>query len=652
MIAASRPRTDPILRPPQLDPDIPAGGQPRTKRLLLINPRFPESFWSFRWALDRVLPRYRTLNPPLGLATLAALTPSHWQIRIVDENVEPLPLDPEADVVGICGMGVQFPRQRELLDYFRQRGYYTVAGGSYASLCPEKYAAHADAVVAGEAEYIWPQFCRDFEAGTPASLYRESGVVKLEDSPTPRFDLLRLDRYSTATLQFSRGCPYRCEFCDIIVMFGRKPRFKSLPQVERELDALRRAGIHKVFFVDDNLIGNRPAAKTLLRFLADYQTRHGWRFSFGTEASINLAQDPELLDLLRDAGFGWIFIGIETADPATLKATGKTQNLHEDTLASVQRIYGHGIDVIAGFIVGFDNDTLETFEQQYRFITHSGIQVAMVGLLTALPRTPLYERLLAQGRIDTSAEDADNTRLGTNVAPLRMTRDAMISSYENLYRRLLTDAAIAARIRSKLQHMGKPVYRGGYGPGEALGIVLRLVARGIVPGGVARWWHFLRTLPWRRPDRLPLVISDWIAGLSMRAYVDRRFATATEQGRTLDRHLAKIRSALTTYVAAGTVSLRLGRTAAPTLSLDLTALLDPDFFRRAARPLERLLARTRARVMLRIDSFDPEQSEPLQRLLRRLARYGDRVAIAVEAHLHAVVPIDSSVFDLVLADRR
>lgn len=623
----------------------------RPVRLLLVNPKFPESFWSFRWAIEEVLPRYRALNPPLGLATLAALTPSHWEIRIVDENVEPLPLEPEADIVGVCGMGVQSARQRELLDYYRGRGHFTVAGGSYASLCPEKYTPHADAVVAGEAEYVWPQFCRDFEAGNPLPRYHETGVVDLEDSPTPRFDLLHLDRYSTATLQFSRGCPYLCEFCDIIVMFGRKPRYKTLPQVKRELDALRQAGVHKVFFVDDNLIGNRPAAKRLLRFLIEYQARVDWRFSFGTEASINLAQDAELLDLLRDAGFGWIFVGIETADAETLKATGKTQNLHEDVLASVQRIYGHGIDVIAGFIVGFDNDTLETFERQQRFIVDSGIQVAMVGLLTALPRTPLYQRLAAEGRIDIRADGADNTRPGTNIVPLRMTYDAMVAAYEDLYRRLLTDSSIARRIRNKLQHMGTPVYRGGYAPAAALGIVARLLVHGILPGGVKRWWHFLRTLPLRRPDRFPLVVSDWIAGLSMRAYVDRRFAAVAVHRSDIERHLARLRAALRTYVNAGSASLRLRWAASPTVSVALTEVLGPEFFHRAARPLERLLARTRARVTLRIDSFDRSQREPLRQLLHRLARHGDRVAIVVADHLRSAVPVDSSVFDLVLAPR-
>jgi radical SAM superfamily enzyme YgiQ (UPF0313 family) len=368
-------------------------------RVLLINPRLPESFWSFRWAMDKILAGKRTLNPPLGLATLAALCPSDWQIEIVDENVEALPMDTRADIVGVCGMGVQSKRQMELLDFYRRRGAFVVAGGSYASLCPERYTDVADTVIAGEAEYIWPVFCRDFLRGDPKPEYREVGVVDLVDSPTPRFDLLKLDLYATASLQFSRGCPYRCEFCDIIVMFGRRPRTKTPAQIGKELDGLRELGVKRVFFVDDNLIGNKKKAKELLRFLVDYQQRHGYSFQFGTEASINFAEDEELLSLLAEANFAWIFIGIESPDAASLKEAGKTQNTRKDMLAAVQTIYAHGIDVLAGFIVGFDSDNLETYERQFRFITASGIQVSMVGLLTALPRTPLYERLEREQRL-------------------------------------------------------------------------------------------------------------------------------------------------------------------------------------------------------------------------------------------------------------
>ncbi len=496
-------------------------------RLLLINPKFPESFWSFTWAIDRILPGKRSTCPPLGLATLAALCPPDWDVQIVDENIEAIPQEPRADIVGVCGMGVQFPRQRELLAHYHSRGYYTVAGGSYASLCNEKYSPLADTVIAGEAEYIFKKFCADYVRGTPQPLYHETGTVALTDSPVPRFDLLQLDCYSNVTLQYSRGCPFRCEFCDIIIMFGRKPRVKSLGQIGRELDALRYAGTRSVFFVDDNLIGNLPQAKLLLRFLAGYQKEHDYEFSFGTEASLNLAQNPELLELFRAANFGWVFIGIESTDPASLKETLKTQNLREDILTSIRRIYSYGIDVLGGFIIGFDNDTMATFEHQYRFITDAGIQSAMIGLLTAMPRTPLYTRLKREGRINELEDSAENTRGRTNVVPKNMQIDAMVDAYRALYRRLLTDREIALRIRNKIRYMHAPRYRSGYSAAARLGILVRLILKGILPGGPSRVLYFLSTLPLLAPARIPLVISDWIIGLSMRDYAERNLSDSS-----------------------------------------------------------------------------------------------------------------------------
>jgi len=619
-------------------------------RLLLINPRFTESFWSFRFAMNEIVPGKRTLNPPLGLATLAALCLPHWQVTIVDENVEPVPLAPEADIVGVCGMGVQFARQSELLAYYRSRGYYVVAGGSYASLCPEKYAQLADTTVSGEAEYIWPAFCRDFEAGVPEQLYRETGTVALTDSPTPRFDLLKLHLYNTASLQFSRGCPYMCDFCDIIVMFGRRPRMKSVEQIGRELDALRAQGARQVFFVDDNLIGNRAQAKALLRFLADYQKQHNYRFGFGTEASLNLAQDEELLALMREASFAWVFIGIETPDEETLKLTRKTQNMGTDILGALRRIYGHGIDVLAGFIVGFDTDTLETFERQHRFILDSGIQAAMVGLLTALPRTPLYERLQQEGRLIERADDTDNTRLGTNFVPKNMSYEAMVAAYQRLYERLLTDRGIAQRIRNKLRWMHAPVYRGEYATVDRARIVMRLLTKGILPGGPRRWAAFLGTLPWSSPRKLPTVISDWITGLSMRTYVQRRFNRADTEKSMMERHVSALRRAVARYLETGKVGLAWGPGRLH-LALSLTGRLDPRFFSRAAPRLEKLLRHTHSTLTLRVEELQAQHATHLLALLARLARHGDRVSIVVHEKLRALVPVDSSVFHLVLAGR-
>jgi radical SAM superfamily enzyme YgiQ (UPF0313 family) len=617
-----------------------------TMRLLLINPKFPDSFWSFKWAVSEVLPNKRTTNPPLGLATLAALCPSDWEIEIIDENVEPVPLEPKADLIGVCGMGVQFPRQSELLAYYRGRGHKVVAGGSYASLCPENYEGLADFVIAGEAEHVWKQFCTDYQLGIPQTLYKETGTVELVDSPTPRFDLLKLDRYSSVTLQFSRGCPYRCEFCDIIVMFGRKPRVKPLEQVGQELDALRKQGVVRVFFVDDNLIGNRPACKKLLQFLKEYQDKHNYRFSFGTEASLNMAADTELLQLFRDAGFGWVFIGIESPDPASLKETLKTQNMNQDILGSIARIYSFGIEVLAGFIIGFDNDTMETFEAQYEFITASGVQAAMVGLLHALPKTPLYERLEKAGRLRPFQHDQDNSKLGTNVVPLQMDYDAMVDGYRSLYQRLTTDENIAQRLRNKMRMLGPPVFTGGFTQREGLAILARLFFKGVVPGGLSRIALFLGTLPIRRPALLPVWVSDWITGLSMQGYVQQHFAAANADQGVIERRVAAVRRALAGYLEAGKVTLSFRQ---PDLALSMKALVDGRFFQRAAPGLERLLKHTRARLTLRIDAMPAQQQEHLSLMLSRLARYGDRVSIIVDEKVRSLIRIDSSVFNLVLA---
>lgn len=622
-------------------------------RLLLINPRFPESFWSFRWALEQVLPGdTRALNPPLGLATLAALCPPDWQVQIVDENIESVPLEPQIDLVGVCGMAVQFRRQRELLDYYRGRGCYTVAGGSYASLCPERYRTLADTVVAGEAEYLWPRFCRDFEQGVARPLYQETGMVNLADSPAPRFDLLQLHRYAATSIQFSRGCPYRCDFCDIIVMFGRRPRTKSPEQIGKELDQLSSLGVHNVFFVDDNLIGNKRKAKELLQYLVDYQHLHDCAFRFGTQVSLNLAEDAKLLQLFRAAGFSWVFIGIESTDVASLQEINKTQNTRQDILAAVRRIYDHGIDVFAGFIIGFDNDTLAAFEQQYRFIMASGIQVAMIGLLTALPKTPLHRRLQAEQRLIAGAENADNTRPGTNFLPKRMNYDAMVQGYKALYRRLWSDRNIARRIRNKTRYLTRPVYRGKYPLGQRLTIIARFLVHGLLPGGPARLWWFLRTMPVLNPRCWPQVISDWISGLAMRDHIRRYFGADPErEWRRIQATIVLLRRSCAGYLRRGhlEISVKPEETVAQ-LVVTLRGAVGRKFFTQAANRLEKLLRETAVTISLRIEACPEKQLHNIDRLLQRLSCYRERVSLCPHDSIRPLLKTDLSVFLLVTDD--
>jgi radical SAM superfamily enzyme YgiQ (UPF0313 family) len=596
------------------------------------------------------LPGKRAVNPPLGLATLAALTPKDWEVEIVDENIETVPLDPIADIIGIGGMGVQVPRQKELIAYYRGRGHYVVVGGAAASLQPDRYHGVADTVIAGEAEYIWPRFCRDFEAGRPETLYQETGTVDLADSPVPRYDLFNLSKYANATIQYSRGCPHQCEFCDIIVMFGRKPRAKSAQQIERELDSLRQLGTHSVFFVDDNMAGHKRRAKALLRFLVGYQHDHSHEFSFGTEVSLDLAQDDELLDLFRAANFGWVFIGIESPDPESLKETQKTQNLHEDPLISVRRIYSRGIDVLGGFIVGFDNDSPATFEMQRHFITEAGIQSAMVGLLAALPRTPLHARMVREGRLRPDEDGFDNTSLRSNIIHPTIGDEQMATLYRTLYRRLLSDQGISQRIRNKSRYLTNPVYGGGYSPIQSIGIVVRLLVRGILPGGLQRIRHFVHSLAPFRPALFPLVISDWIVGLSMRAFARDHLWHAATDARDENGILDQVQAAIGRHLRQGEMWVsRTAAFAAPDLTITLGTGLSRRFFPNAARPLCRLLELSRTRLTFKVEEMSAAHLARFERLLSRLARYGDRVFVELGVPLRGRITIDLSRFNVVLA---
>jgi radical SAM superfamily enzyme YgiQ (UPF0313 family) len=617
-------------------------------RLLLINPRVPESFWSFKWAVHDILPGKRALNPPLGIATVAALTPQHWEIEIVDENVEAVPLAPKADLIGITGMGVQEPRQKELIQYYRERGYYVAVGGSNASLCPERYEGLVDTVVAGEGEYIWPEFCRDFEAGHPKPLYRETGTVNLADSPVPRFDLLKLNLYANATIQYSRGCPFTCEFCDIIVMFGRKPRMKSPEQIGRELDVLKGLGITSIFFVDDNMIGNKKEAKKLFAFIADWQAKNGRPFSFGTEVSINLSQDEELMRLMKAANFNWVFIGIESPDPASLKETGKSQNLREDLLTSVRRIYSRGMEVLAGFIIGFDNDSEATFEQQYRFITDSGIQTAMIGRLAALPKTPLYERLEKEGRLRPVADESDNTSVSSNVIHKTMSDETIARLYADVYRRLLTDEGIATRINNKLAYMGQTGYRGGYTLAQTLGLFWRLISKGLLPGGPGRVWQFLRTWPLTKPHLVPTMIADWIAGLSMRKYAaDNLWCTFGDDLHLIENARAKIAR----YLAQGQVWIGRQYAGLPSLNIRLGDAVSFAALRKARPQLRKLLTHSRTRILIAADTLPLEYLDDLEDLLKRLRKYGDRVFLQISEATREHLTVDLSGFQIVLVPK-
>ncbi|MFL5272709.1 MAG: B12-binding domain-containing radical SAM protein [Anaeromyxobacteraceae bacterium] len=390
---------------------------------------------------------------PLGLITVAALLPASWEVRLVDENVEELS-DAQlawADVVMTGGM---LPQQRDALAVVTRAhaaGKKVVVGGPDATASPEVYAA-ADFLVLGEAEEILAGFVADFEAGAERGRYTAVAFPDVARSPVPRFDLLKLDAYMHVGVQFSRGCPFDCEFCNVIELNGRKPRTKGVAQVLAELDALRALG-HRghVDFVDDNLIGNRGKAKPLLRALATWLEERGYPFEFTTEASINLADDDELLALMKAASFFAIFVGIETPDPAALVAAHKMQNTRRDIAESIRKIHRAGIFVNAGFIVGFDTERASMADAMVACIEATDIPVCMVGLLYALPGTQLSRRLQAEGRLREDAHavkdgDADQCTSGLNYVTTRP-REEILADYRAVLERIYAPASFFGRVR-------------------------------------------------------------------------------------------------------------------------------------------------------------------------------------------------------------
>ncbi|HQP29987.1 MAG TPA: B12-binding domain-containing radical SAM protein, partial [Deltaproteobacteria bacterium] len=380
-------------------------------KTLYIYPAIPDTFWSFRHALSFM--GEKAAFPPLGLLTIAAMSPKTWEKRLVDMNTTALTDDDIrwADMVFTTAMHVQRESVTEVTARCRRLNKTIVAGGPYFTTAEEDFSA-IDHRFQGEAEETFPTFLADLERGTPRRLYAAASRPDLSLSPIPAWELINMQDYDSMLVQFSRGCPFDCEFCNITQLGGSRPRTKPPAQFIAEIDALYRRGWYgSVFVVDDNFIGNKAKVKELLKALELWMDTHGRPFHFFTEASINLAEDRELIELMTRAGFNKVFIGIETPNEASLKEAGKTNNLRGNLLQAVQTIHAGGLEVMGGFILGFDHDTPDIFERQIAFIQQSGIIMAMVGLLDALPGTRLYQRLQKEGRLreQTSGDNTDGT---------------------------------------------------------------------------------------------------------------------------------------------------------------------------------------------------------------------------------------------------
>jgi radical SAM superfamily enzyme YgiQ (UPF0313 family) len=499
-------------------------------RIYLVSPVNPPSFWTY----DAILPTLgkRCLFPNLSLPTVAGLTPPGHDVVLCDENVEPIDFDVEADLVGITGYLVHKQRVLEIAAEFRRRGRFVVVGGPFASLCPEELRGRCDVVFVDEAEETWPRFLRDFESGCWRDEYRPDEKADMTRSPMPRFDLLQTDRYHAMTVQFARGCPFTCEFCDIIVVYGRRPRTKAVAQVMAEIQECHRLGAKQVFLVDDNFIGNKKLAKELLREISAWGRAQGHPLVFNTEVSLDVARDPELLELMREANFISLFIGIESPRVESLAEARKHQNTRADLVESVHRVQAYGLQVQAGMIVGFDHDDASIFEEQLAFLQAARIPVAMAGMLQAMPKTPLHARVAREGRLlHTSSGDAF---VMSNIEPMRMSRLELYRGYRRLVHALYSPRHFHERALGYLLERGRRIAGGQRLGARELRLFARVLWATLAAAGPRRAAASLRLMAralLRRPSVFPEAVSLALIHKGLSDYVgalDARLASAIQ----------------------------------------------------------------------------------------------------------------------------
>ncbi len=421
-------------------------------KFYLINPRLPLSFTSNEYAARMIFKKYSV--PPLGLLTAAGMVPAGHEVTLCDENVSPINWDEECDIVGVTGMHLQRPGIRKIAEHFRKRGAKIVVGGPSVMAVPERYRDIADVLMLGEAEQIWPECIADLERGIVKDAYAPPETVDLRTSPVPRFDLISRRDYMQISMQTTRGCPFKCEFCDIITLYGRKVRTKPVAQVIKEVEYVLGLGWDRLFFVDDNFIGDPRYTMELVEALAALQKGVKTPFVFSTQATINIAHNAKLLQALYDGGLRSVFIGIETPRVSSLQETLKYQNVRKDILGEVERIQSQGVAVYSGLMVGFDHDDTDIFQEQVDFINDAKIPLPMPSMVGALPVTPLYDRMAAEGRLIPENEAQGNTYF-TNIIPKQMTMDELEQGYRTMVGKLYDPVNYTNRVLGELQHLNR-----------------------------------------------------------------------------------------------------------------------------------------------------------------------------------------------------
>ncbi|OPX94346.1 MAG: Ribosomal protein S12 methylthiotransferase RimO [Syntrophorhabdus sp. PtaB.Bin006] len=491
--------------------------------ILLVYPKYPDTFWSFKHALKFI--SKKALHPPLGLLTVAGMLPEAWEKKLVDMNITNLETKDLqwADYVFLSAMAVQKASVREIISRCSDAGVRIVAGGPLFTAAHEDFP-EVDHLVLNEAENTFPSFLDDLAAGNAGHLYTSDEFPSLDKTPIPLWKLLDMKRYVSMNVQYSRGCPFSCEFCDITTLYGRKTRTKTVSQVLDELESLYSIGWRGgVFFVDDNFIGNKKELKEdVLPAIIGWMKRRKYPFDFATEASINLADDDDLIRLMIRAGFESVFVGIETPDEKVLQECNKFQNTNRDLVACVQKIQKFGLNVRGGFIVGFDNDSPETFDRQIDFVQKSRIITAMVGMLNAPRGSRLYERLAKEGRL-TKDISGDNTDFSTNIIPI-MGYEKLVEGYRKIINGIYSPNSYYERVKAFLQEY-KPLekrkrhfdFRSILQRVRYLGAPFKtMIVLGIKDNARRYYWKLLFWSLFRRPRLLPQAITYSIYGFHFR----------------------------------------------------------------------------------------------------------------------------------------
>ncbi len=490
-------------------------------KILLVYPKNPDTFWSFKHALRFIFKK--ATNPPLGLLTVASMIPHEWEQRFVDMNVTTLrDRDIEwADYVFISATSIQKKSVAHIIARCKALAVKIVAGGPLFTSCSDAYE-HVDHLVLNEAEITLPRFLRDLHKGNPRHKYTSRKWANIKETPVPAWNLLKMKKYASMNIQYSRGCPFDCDFCDIPQLYGHKPRVKDTHQIITELENLYSRGWRGVvFFVDDNFIGNKSnLKKEVLPAIAEWMRKMKYPFTFLTQASVNLADDEELMALMVRAGFDTVFVGIETPDEESLSECSKRQNKRRNLVACVEKIQHFGLQVQGGFIVGFDNDPLTIFERQIQFIQKSGIVTAMVGLLNAVRGTKLYQRLKKENRL-VADSSGDNTDCSINFIP-KMHHATLMEGYKKIVRTIYSPDYFYARVQKFLRNY-KPLNNRSkrVSFSQVKAFIISIFVLGIKEKERLHYWRLFLWSISCRPRLAPLAVTLAIYGFHFRKVFER-----------------------------------------------------------------------------------------------------------------------------------